>query len=336
MERLAVGLPRTAPRLGFLGVGWIGLQRMQSLARSGAGRVAAIADPSAESRLAAARGLGDVLLAESLDGLLAHDLDGVVIATPSALHAEQAIAALERGLAVFCQKPLARTSAEARRVIDAARAADRLLGVDYSYRHTTAVREAKAQIGTGRIGQIFAAELVFHNAYGPDKPWFRNADLSGGGCLMDLGTHLIDLVLWILDGARVAAVDARLFTEGRRWRAGEVEDFADVRLELGDGAHVRIGCSWNLPAGQDAVISFTFYGSEGGVAVRNVNGSFFDFIAERLEGTTRSVLALPPDDWGGRAVRAWATRLGRDRGYDPDIEHTLVVADTLDAIYGRA
>src|SRR5205085_415527 len=124
------------------------------------------------------------------------DLDGLVIATPSASHAVQARAALERGIAVFCQKPLARTAAETASVVEAARAANRLLGVDLSYRHTEAMRHIGALARSGELGDIYAIDLVFHNAYGPDKAWFRDVKLSGGGCVIDLGTHLVDLALW--------------------------------------------------------------------------------------------------------------------------------------------
>src|SRR3954462_7397836 len=96
------------PRLGFLGVGWIGRSRLDAIARAGSADVAAIADPAVPDALG------------SLDELLAHELDGIVIATPSALHAEQAIAALDRGIAVFCQKPLGRTADEVRRGVGAA------------------------------------------------------------------------------------------------------------------------------------------------------------------------------------------------------------------------
>src|SRR3954471_10170544 len=194
----------TLPRLGFLGVGWIGRNRMEALARDGLAQVAAVADPQAEALEAAAEVAPEAARAGSLEELLSRELDGVVIATPSALHAEQAVAALERGLAVFCQKPLARNAEETRRVLEAARAADRLLAVDLSYRHVEALRAAHEQVAGGAIGQLHTIDLVFHNAYGPDKPWFTDPELAGGGCLIDLGTHLIDLALWLTDPDRDA------------------------------------------------------------------------------------------------------------------------------------
>ena len=98
--------------------------------------IVAIADPSADMRKAAGALAPDAVLVGSLEDILSTGVDGVVIATPSALHAEQAIQALRQGAAVFCQKPLGRTEAEVRDVVAAARDADRLLGVDLSYRFT--------------------------------------------------------------------------------------------------------------------------------------------------------------------------------------------------------
>jgi predicted dehydrogenase len=329
--------PRRTPRVGFLGVGWIGRHRMTAMAAAGQIEVAALADASDEALQQAHALIPGAAMLRSFDDLLAQDLDGVVIATPSALHAEQAEAALARGLAVFCQKPLARTAAECRRVIAAARRADRLLGVDLSYRHTAAMQRIREQVAAGAIGPVHAVDLVFHNAYGPDKPWFRDPALSGGGCVIDLGVHLVDLALWALDFPAVQGVSSRLFAQGRRLQPGEgaVEDFALAQLDLDGGAVARLACSWNLAAGRDAVIEATFHGSRGGLAMRNVQGSFYDFLAERFDGTRTSALAEPPDDWGGRAAVAWACDLAAGSRFDADIECVANVADVLDAIYGR-
>jgi predicted dehydrogenase len=325
------------PRLGFLGVGWIGRSRLEALARRGLAEIAVIADPSPARREAARAIAPRALVCEHLGQLLEEPLDGVVIATPSALHAEQAIAALGRGLAVFCQKPLARTEDEARQVVLAARAADRLLGVDLSYRHTEAVQRIAALVRAGAIGRVFAANLVFHNAYGLDAPWFHDKAAAGGGCVMDLGIHLVDLVLWLLDFPAVRAVDSRLFARGEPIALDEarVEDYAAVQLELDGGVVVQLACSWRLPAGRDAVIEAALYGTEGAVAMRNLDGSFYDFVAERMRGTGREHLSGPPDDWGGRALIDWTTRLAGGAGYDAEAERFVEVAGVLDAVYGR-
>lgn len=323
------------PRVGFLGTGWIGRHRMEAMVRTGAIAPVAIADPSPQCAKDAAKLAPDAAVLPSLEAMLDHGLDGLVIATPSALHAQQAIAALERGVAVFCQKPLGRDEAEARAVIAAAREADRLLSVDFSYRLTAATQAIEKLIRGGELGEIFAIDLTFHNAYGPDKPWFYDREQSGGGCLIDLGVHLVDLALWLQDFPQVEQVSSRLLSGGQALSptSREVEDYAIARLDLANGVAVRLACSWRLQAGQEAVIEASFYGTSGGASLKNVAGSFYDFEALHYRGTHMERLVQPPDEWGGRAAAAWARRLAEDPRFDPQAERLGDVAGVIDRIY---
>jgi predicted dehydrogenase len=326
------------PRVGFLGTGWIGRHRMEAIHNSKEAEVAAIADVSAENAREAAKVAPGAKIVDSLDALLELELDAVVIATPSSTHCSQAVRALEHGLAVFCQKPLGRSAREAQMVVDAAKAADRLLAVDFSYRHTEGIAKLHELVTSGQIGRVYAADLVFHNAYGPDKPWFYDPELSGGGCLIDLGSHLVDLALWFFDFPDIRSVSSSIYAKGERLKGGadKVEDYAVVSIVLGSGSVIRVACSWNISAGRDAVIESTFFGTDGGVCFRNVDGSFYDFVAERFKGTSRETIASPPDEWGGRAAVNWARTL-RQQGkrFDPAAEKLVKVAAVLDAAYGR-
>ncbi|WP_126173688.1 Gfo/Idh/MocA family protein [Altericroceibacterium xinjiangense] len=328
----------TKPRVGFLGTGWIGRHRMQAMIESGAILPVAVSDLSEECVQEAARLAPDAAVLPSLDAMLDARLDGLVIATPSALHAEQSIAALNRGIAVFCQKPLGRNAAEAQAVVDAAKNADRLLSVDFSYRLTSAIQAIEPLIRNGELGDLFAIDLTFHNAYGPDKPWFYDRAQSGGGCVMDLGVHLVDLALWLQDFPQVEHVSSRLFAGGQPLSpsSDEVEDYAVARLDLTNGVSVRLACSWRLQAGQEAVIEASFYGTNGGAALKNIGGSFYDFEALRFSGTSTDRLVQPPDEWGGRAAAAWAGRLADNPCFDPAAERLGDVADVLDRIYQPA
>jgi predicted dehydrogenase len=324
------------PRVGFLGVGWIGRHRMQGIIDTDTVEVVAVADPSAEMVKEAAKLAPNAAVGTTLEDVLAHRLDGLVIATPSAQHAEQCIAALQAGVAVFCQKPLGRSAKEVRAVIDAARGADRLLGVDFSYRFTAGVQAIRDLIRGGDLGDIRAIDLTFHNAYGPGKPWFYDRQLSGGGCLIDLGVHLIDLALWVLDFPEVSDVSGHLLADGKLLEADPqgVEDYAVASFRLGAGTIVRIACSWQLHAGQEAVISASFYGAQGGAELRNVGGSFYDFTAKRFSGTSSETLISPPDEWGVRAAQDWARRLSQGERFDPESERIADVSVVLDRIYG--
>lgn len=322
-------------RLGFLGVGWIGRHRMQALLESGLVEAAAIADPVDECLAEAAQLAPSAQRLDGLDGLLEQNLDGVVIATPSAAHAAQSLAALERGLPVFCQKPLGRDTREVAAVIDAAERADRRLGVDLSYRHLAGMQQLRVLLGDGVIGRVYAMQLVFHNAYGPDKPWFYDRQLSGGGCVMDLGIHLVDLALWLLRRP-VRDVDARCYADGRllEGESAQVEDYASVRLDLEDDITVDLACSWNLAIGCDAEIGMRIHGSEGCLSLRNVDGSFYDFVIEHFRGRDCETIAQPPDAWGGRAAVAWARALTAHNGFASSARELLDVARVLDRVYG--
>lgn len=325
------------PKLGFVGVGWIGKARMQALIEAGAGQAVALVEPSQPALQQALQIAPHAAVVDDVAELLRLDLDGVVIATPSAMHAAQAITALQAGKAVFCQKPLGRNAEETRQVVRAAQKANRLLGVDLSYRHTEALRALKKLVGSGELGRLFALEMVFHNAYGPDKPWFYQPDQAGGGCVIDLGIHLVDAALWLLGFPAAERVSSQLFAQGRRLRLGarEVEDYALATIELAEGPIVRLGCSWNLPAGCDAVIGVQLFGTGGGAAMRNVHGSFYDFVAERYRKTQRELLTEPPDAWGGRALVAWARQLRQAPRFDRSAEQFIQVAQIVDRLYGR-
>lgn len=335
MERAT---PTALPQLAFLGLGWIGRHRMRALANSGLARISAVADSAPECLAKACDIAPDATAVDHFEALLDTQPDGVVIATPSALHADQAIRALERKIPVFCQKPLARSGAEARRVVASAEANDCLLGVDFSYRYLHGIEQMRERIRNGDLGNIYALSLAFHNAYGPDKPWFYRRASAGGGCVVDLGIHLIDLALWLLDFPTVGEVTSRCFTGGRPLRldTDDVEDYATVRLDLDTGTTADIACSWRLPLGRDADIQIAAFGTKGGMAVKNVNGSFYDFRTELYRGTAVEVICEPDEEgnWGGRAAIDWARRLGTRQGFDPAIKPTIAIAELIDRIYG--
>lgn len=323
------------PRIGCLGVGWIGRNRMQRVIEDGAAEIVAIADPDPQALCAAAELAPYAVLIDDPATMLETNLDGVMIATPSSMHAEQTMAYLSRGKSVFCQKPLARSADETEAVLEAARRANRLLAVDFSYRHVAGVPQMRELVQSGSIGNLFGVALTFHNAYGPDKDWFYDPSRSGGGCLVDLGTHLVDLALWVTGSPSAYVVDARCFASGVLLsKRDRVEDYVCARLDLDTGASMSLTCSWNLHAGRDAVISAEFYGTAGSVVLRNVEGSFYDFVVEHHERTSTRVISRPPDAWGGRSAVAWARALAQDPGYDPTIESIGGVARILDRIYG--
>ena len=323
------------PRVGFAGLGWIGKSRLDAIAKSGFVEIAALADPNPGTLRKC--GAFNCAAYGSVEEMLREDLDAVVIATPTGLHKPHMLAALERGMAVFCQKPLGLCVEDVRQITEKACQKNRLIGVDLSYRYIQAAQDIRQRIAAGEIGAVFAVDLVFHNAYGPDKEWYYDYALSGGGCVADLGVHLVDLALWMLRWPTIESVSGRVFKGGKRLHAPicDVEDFASARLDTQDGILMNLSCSWNLHAGCDAVIEAAFYGRKGSLRLQNVNGSFYEFQEVQCFGTNRHILQHCANDWYGKAAVAWAEQLAKGNDYDTEIEHMIAVTDVLDRIYDR-
>ncbi len=327
--------------------------RLEAVVAAGIAIPAALCDASSERLDALSRKVGVDGAAPDCfadpDDLLRHAaglrLDGVVIATPNALHAPQTLAALDRGLAVFCQKPLAVTGEEARRLVAAARAADRRLGIDYTYRTLGSTAELRRLLREGALGRVWSVDAVFHNGYGPDKPWCFDPALAGGGALLDLGVHLVDLAFWLLEARAVQAVSGAVFREGRplapRRRgegAVEIDDFATARIDFesgaGESAAAALAVSWNAHAGRDCVFRLSLFGTAGGAELRNVGGSFYDFELARFSGRSEEIVARDSGESLGSGIVAWAEQLARSPRFDPESVRSILVSDAVDAIYG--
>jgi predicted dehydrogenase len=339
-KQISAGIVPHKPRLGFVGLGWIGRNRLASIVEAGVAEISAVHDAQTDAAAEALKLSPDAVLFSSFEELLNDGLDGVVIATPNRFHAEQSIAALEHGIAVFCQKPLGRNAFETRRIVEVARNANCLLGVDLSYSAIPAMQVVSGLVESGALGKLFAVDAKFHNGYGPDKPWFRDYSLSGGGCMLDLGSHLLDLALRPLRFPHILRVQSSLFAGGDLMKSGshEIEDYGVATIETVDDTVINLSCCWNLHAGREANIEVAFYGTEGGARLRNVDGSFYDFVAERFGGTQTELLSSAQDSkwqWGGFATIDWIQRLASDEPFDPAADQFVAVAETIDSIYHR-
>lgn len=324
------------PRVAFVGLGWIGRKRLDAAAaESDLIEVSALVDSDVGRLQATATEYPEAAPCSTVEEIFDEDIDAVVIATPNGLHAKQAIACLERGLPVFCQKPLATTLADVQRVIAAARNADRLLGIDFCYRHIGGMPELRRRVMSCAIGEIVAVDLCFHNAYGPDKSWCHDRRLAGGGCLLDLGVHLLDLSLWVQGMPPTERVRSRLFAQGEpvQGDSGPLEDLAYAEFIQANGAVVRLACSWHAQIGQPAQICMSLSGTRGGACWSNVAGSFYDFDTQMFVGTNRELLGASRDDWGSRALCAWLAQLRESNRFDAEAEHIVRSAALIDEVY---
>lgn len=178
--------------------------------------------------------------------------DLVVIALPNALHKPVTLDALAAGAHVLCEKPMAMTVPEAEAMRDAATAAGRRLGINFSQRFNPGNRALKQFVASGALGEIYHGYCSWtrRDGFPGFGGWFGQKHLSGGGPLIDLGVHRIDLCLWLMGHPKVVSVSGathhrigvpRAQAQGK---AFDVEDFAAGFVRFANGASLVFEVSW--------------------------------------------------------------------------------------------
>jgi predicted dehydrogenase len=215
------------------------------------------------------------------------DLDIVSIGVPNHLHHPIAVAALSSGKHVFCEKPLAPTGDLAQELVDAAMRNDRVLEIAFNHRRRADVRYLRHYLDEHDIGRVYHARASWRRRAGIPGigSWFTNRAMAGGGPMIDLGPHVLDIALHLLGEPRVTRVSAVTYGElGRQGRGGrtgssttggtqtfEVEDFASALLRLDTGGSIHLEASWASYSADDEDINVELLGSAGGARlfVRN-------------------------------------------------------------------
>jgi predicted dehydrogenase len=227
-------MKKTSVRIGILGAGGISETHTRAARAIPGAQVVAVCGANSDKTAALARSAGAAAY-DDLDAFLAHPMDVVAIGSPSGLHAEQAAAAVRRGLHVLVEKPLDISTARIDALIDAADRAGVKVGVFFQDRLTPDLVEMKAKIDAGVLGTpVFASGRV--KWYRPpeyygDSRWRGTWRLDGGGVLMNQAIHTIDTLLWLFGPA--ARVSGRVAT---RFHQIEVEDTAAAMIEFANGA----------------------------------------------------------------------------------------------------
>ncbi len=275
-------------RVGVIGVGFIGKVHLQSLAKVPEIQVVAIADvePVRLAKMAEEFGIADTY-ADYHELLARKDIDAVTVATPNDMHAPVTIAALEAGKHVLCEKPLATSTTEALAMTQAAKKAKRALLVAFSHRRRGDVQWLKQAIDEGMFGDLYFGKAIWMRRAGIPYwgEWFTKKERSGGGPLIDLGVHMLDMSLYLMGEPKVVSVSASIFSEfGPRGKGYsgplppdpryDVEDLASLYLRLEGGKTLTLEASW---------ATFGKHGDSFGVSLFGANGGaelFVDFYAE--------------------------------------------------------
>ena len=204
------------------------------------------------------------------------EVQAVSIATPNVLHAPMTITALKAGRHVLCEKPPALSRRQAEAMYAAARAARRVLLINFSYRYQAEARWLKEMAEGGELGEVYFARTVWHRRRGaPRRDSFTTKAVSGGGPLIDLGVHRLDLALWLMGYPKPVSVTAatyQVFADEYR-RAGQhfdVEDLGVGLVRFVDGATLVVEASFDANAQKAEYMETQVYGSKGGAFHRNV------------------------------------------------------------------
>jgi predicted dehydrogenase len=272
-------------------------------------------------------------------------IDIVDICTPNMLHTEQVVAALEAGKHVICEKPLAPTPADIRKMIAARDRSGKLLMTAQHFRFHGNSQAVKAEIDHGALGDIYHARAWWLRRSGvPVGPTFIYKNRSGGGPCIDIGVHVLDLTLWLMGHPRPVAVSgtARIglaHHEGAfsAWgrtpipKEMDVEDFAAAFVRFDSGATLILETSWMLHHPEEDV-KVWIYGAEGGCQWPSAEIHGTNYATKQL---TDAKLKLTEDEMEPHALECVAFARAVAEGLPSPVppEQSLSVQAILDGIY---
>ncbi len=337
-------------RCAVIGAGGIGLDHLQSLSVFPRAAAVAIAESNPQraheacERFKIARSYADYR------ELLEHpDIDAVTIALPNHLHAQVAIDALKARKHVLLEKPMATNVKDALKIIDAAKKSKRTLMVAQNFRFNRHTQTAKLMIERGDLGEVYHARCFWIRRNGIPRigSWFTQKKLAGGGCMTDLGVHLLDAALHLLGDFGVVSVSGQTYAKfGPRglgemhWGKSEidaaktfdVEDFSTALLKLKSGRTVVMEVGW---AAQTAVDSrengLDLYGTMAGLSLypaRLYRGG--------PNGHETIQLSLPKVPHSEDRIHHFVSCVLEGRKPLVSLEESLKIQQILDAIYESA
>jgi predicted dehydrogenase len=254
-------------RFAIVGCGLIGQKRAAAISRLGHQTILAV-DRSRDHASKLAEPLSARLATDFHAAVEAGDIDAVVVATPHAELSAIAIACLGAGKHVFVEKPGGRNLAEVSAVSKAAAAAGRVAKVGYNHRFHPAVLKAREIVDRGELGQLMFIRGRYGHGGRPgyEREWRFERSISGGGELIDQGSHLIDLAHWFLGEFTVVQAVLRTFF----WNA-EVEDNAFLTLSTSEGQIAWLHATWTE---WKNLFSLEIYGRDGKLEINGLGGSY--------------------------------------------------------------
>jgi len=271
-------------RFGCIGAGQISLYGVESINKHPQASVIAATDPH-EGRLKELCAATGILHAyPTSEALLADkNIDAVYIAVPNKFHVPLTIQALEAGKHVILDKPFAMNSAEAEAAVAAAKKAGKVLTLGMNQRFEGKSQKFRSLAEAGTFGEIYHAKAAWTRRSGIPKlgTWFGNRELAGGGCLYDIGVHVLDLCLYVINNFKPVSVYGTTYTKfGNRglgagnWGKSDaanlpftVDDFATGLIKFENGATVSLDVTWACHRAEGDRVEIDLFGTDAGGSV---------------------------------------------------------------------
>lgn len=330
-------------RVGVIGLG-IGRSHLRGYREHPCAEVVAAADLDATRREEARSQFGVPLLFSSAAEMLAQaDLDVVSICTPNHLHRPLVLAAFDAGCHVLCEKPMAMNSVEAEEMLAASKRLDRRLMINFSFRFNAQAVALKRRVEAGMLGRVYYGRTAWHRRRGVPGfgGWFGQKQMSGGGPLIDLGVHRLDLALWLMDYPEPEWVLANTWNEltgpvaAREGKPFDVEDFASAMIRFRGGSMLELEASWASNTKENDLMETRLFGTQGGLVHRNKNEGY-EFEAEMFierEGSQFDMQLHEPAPKPKSPMWHFIDAITTDMPHPASAEEGLTVQRLLDAIY---
>jgi len=340
-----------ALNVGVIGLG-VGSMHLADYLENSRANVVAICDkdPARLADQAGKSGLADGQCFRDYRKMLAQagklGLQAVSVALPNVMHAEVTIAAFKSGLHVLCEKPMAMNAREARAMLAAAKKAGRKLMINFSYRFSDQTRALKRIADSGMLGKIYFGRTIWHRRRGMPGfgGWFGQKKLSGGGPVIDLGVHRLDLAMWLMGNPRPVTVSASTFgylgaaAAKAQKQAFDVEDLGCALIRFDNGATLIMEASWAGFSQKRDDMSTQLYGTAGGLLQHNL-GEDYEFEARAFterDGSLWELQLQEPTVPTPTAPAEFVDAVLSDRAPLATGQHGLDVQLILDAIYKSA
>ena len=279
----------------------------------------------------------------------------VHVCTPNDSHSEITVASLEAGCHVMCEKPMAKTTAQAKEMLEAAKRTGKKLTIGYQNRFRSDRQYLKEMCEEGQLGDIYYARAIaLRRRAVPTWGVFLDEEKQGGGPLIDIGTHALDLTLWMMDNYKPRSVMGTSFHKlGQRKNAAnafgpwdpeafKVEDSAFGFITMENGATIVLESSWALNVAEFGEAKTQLSGTEGGADMKDGlringerNGRLFDTKIDTGSGGVAFYSGEQESD-ADREARMWLEAVREDKEPVVTPEQALVVTQILEAIYESA